>query len=94
MNVVADVVLTGVATNYYFGSSVSSAGDVNGDGYSDVIVGAYGHSSNAGRAYIYYGGIAMNNVVDVTITGSAGTYFGVSVSKAGDVNGDVIFGCG
>ena len=73
MNVIADVVLTGVAVNYYFGSSVSSAGDVNGDGYSDVIVGAYGYSSNAGRAYIYYGGIAMNNVVDVTMTGSAGS---------------------
>ena len=88
MNIVADVVMTGASTNNYFGYSVSSAGDVNGDGYSDVIVGSYGYSSNAGRAYIYYGGIAMNNGSDVIMTGSAGTFFGTSVSSAGDVNGD------
>jgi hypothetical protein len=42
-----------------FGWSVASAGDVNGDGYSDVIIGAYrfdvGANTNEGRAYIYYG---------------------------------------
>ncbi|MBK6876378.1 MAG: FG-GAP repeat protein [Ignavibacteria bacterium] len=32
---------------------VSSAGDVNGDGYSDVIVGAGHYNSNTGRAYIF-----------------------------------------
>ena len=48
--------MTGEATNNNFGYSVSNAGDVNGDGYSDVIVGAYAYSSETGRAYIYYGG--------------------------------------
>ena len=41
MDNVADLTMTGEATNNYFGNSVSSAGDVNGDGYADVIVGAY-----------------------------------------------------
>ncbi|MBL8008671.1 MAG: FG-GAP repeat protein, partial [Ignavibacteria bacterium] len=42
-----------------FGSSVSSAGDVNGDGYSDVIVGLSGYDNgqtDEGTAFVYYGG--------------------------------------
>ena len=89
MNNIADVTLTGEAANNYFGCSVSTAGDVNGDGYSDVIVGANGYSSHTGRAYVYYGGALMNNIADVIITGEAtNNYFGYSVSTAGDVNGD------
>ena len=72
-----------------FGTPVSDAGDVNGDGYGDVIVGAYAYSSNTGRVYIFFGGENMDNTPDLTITGEAtGDYFGNSVSSAGDVNGD------
>src|SRR5262245_65245191 len=42
----------------YLGWSVGTAGDVNGDGYDDVIVGATGYDngqSNEGRAFVYYG---------------------------------------
>ncbi|MBK8983682.1 MAG: FG-GAP repeat protein [Ignavibacteria bacterium] len=92
MDSTADVVLTEEAANDYFGNSVSSAGDVNSDGYSDVVVGAPGNDAggnNAGRAYIYFGGNAMDNTADVILTGAAtGDYFGSSVSTAGDVNGD------
>ncbi|HMR42022.1 MAG TPA: FG-GAP-like repeat-containing protein, partial [Ignavibacteria bacterium] len=88
MNTTADVIITGGATSNYFGYSVSTAGDVNGDGFSDVIVGAYGYSSNTGRAYIYLGGNSMDNTADLIINGSAGISFGNSVSSAGDVNGD------
>ena len=89
MNNIADVTMSGEAANDYFGFSVSGAEDVNGDGYSDVIVGAYGNSSYKGRSYIYYGGAVMNNIADVTMNGEfANNYFGFSVSKAGDVNGD------
>jgi hypothetical protein len=88
MNNTTDVTMTGEETNSYFGISVSGAGDVNGDGYDDIIVGAYGYNSNVGRAYIYYGGNSMNNVADVIMDGGTGNFFGGSVSKAGDVNND------
>ncbi len=65
MNTVADMVFTGVAPDSSFGLSVSTAGDVNGDGYDDVIIGAYAYNYSTGRAYIYYGGSNMNNTADV-----------------------------
>jgi hypothetical protein len=74
----------------WYGASVATAGDVNGDGYSEVIIGAYGHAAMAGRAYAYYGGPG-------TLRQTAGwtkrsnqmeAYFGTSVGTAGDVNGD------
>ncbi|MBK7253160.1 MAG: FG-GAP repeat protein [Ignavibacteria bacterium] len=89
MNSIADVTMTGETTNNVFGYSVSEAGDVNGDGFADVYVGAYGFSSSKGRAYLYYGGASMNNVVDIYMTGDTTlNYFGYSVSGGGDVNGD------
>ena len=92
MNNIADIILTGAAASDRFGTSVSTAGDVNGDGYTDVIVGAYDNDAggtDAGRAYIYFGGASMNNIADVILTGAAaGDFFGGSVSTAGDVNGD------
>ncbi|MBK8553117.1 MAG: FG-GAP repeat protein [Ignavibacteria bacterium] len=92
MNNVADVILTGASVNDYFGSSLSSAGDVNSDGYIDVIVGAIRNDAggtDAGRAYIYFGGSVMNNIADVTLTGAAANdFFGYSVSESGDVNAD------
>ncbi|QQS36631.1 MAG: FG-GAP repeat protein [Ignavibacteriales bacterium] len=95
MDNIADVILTGVASGDFFGESVSNAGDVNGDGYFDVIVGAQKNDaagSDAGRAYIYFGGVSMDNIADVTLTGeAAGDQFGSSVSTSGDVNGDGYF---
>lgn len=79
-----------------FGYSVASAGDVNGDGYSDVIIGAYAYNSGPyfgqGRAYIYHGaatGIsAAPNITLADVTNQSFTFFGISVACAGDVNGD------
>ncbi len=88
----ADVKMTGEAASDNFGRSVSTAGDVNGDGYSDVIVGAYFNDAggiDAGRSYIYYGGLSMDNIADVTMSGETSSdQFGYSVSTAGDMNGD------
>ena len=84
-----DITFTGEASGNFFGYSVSAAGDVNGDGYSDIIIGAYGNNSSTGKAYVYFGGSSMNNVADIVLTGEAsGNFFGFSVSSAGDVNGD------
>lgn len=80
------MVFSGQAFNNYFGCSVSSAGDVNNDGFSDIIVGACYYSNGAGRAYIYLGGQTMDNVADLIISGS--NTFGANVSSAGDINGD------
>ncbi|MHC4093821.1 MAG: FG-GAP repeat protein, partial [Planctomycetota bacterium] len=72
-----------------FGGSVSGAGDVNGDGFADLIVGARwddNNGSNSGSARVFSG---VDGSVLFTFNGdSAGDYFGSSVSGAGDVNGD------
>ena len=76
-----------------FGYSVATAGDVNGDGFSDVIVGAYNYDNgetNEGRAYVYFGsGIGLAPSPAWTReSDQASAGFGVSVATAGDVNGD------
>ncbi len=76
------------------GWSVAPAGDVNGDGYADVIVGAPGLSSNAltsnGRAYVFLGGPSGLAATPAwTFDGTqGGELLGWSVCTAGDVNGD------
>ena len=76
-----------------FGVSVASAGDVNGDGFGDVIVGAYGYDigwTNAGGAFLYLGSVSgLAGSAAWTAGGDqASAQFGVSVASAGDVNGD------
>jgi len=78
-----------------FGRSVATAGDVNGDGYSDVIVGAPlegdGLGHDPGKAYLFLGGSTGPSATPAwtsqgnSVTGSA---FGAAVAPAGDVNGD------
>jgi PKD repeat protein len=87
-NVVADLVLTGAAGGDGLGYAVSSAGDLNADGFADIVVGAFG-SGGTGRAYVYYGGPGLDTVADRIFTGeAAGDNFGLAVASAGDVNGD------
>ena len=90
LSATATTVLAGVSTSSYFGFSVAGAGDVNGDGFGDVIAGAYGVSSNTGAAYVYQGAVTGLSAIAATVIAGVSTssYFGYSVAGAGDVNGD------
>jgi hypothetical protein len=97
--------INGVAAfDGFLGSSVSSAGDVNGDGIGDLIIGALGASPNgigSGQSYVVFGRStgfgsslnlsSLNGSNGFTINGIAvNDRSGSSVSSAGDVNGDGI----
>ncbi len=82
-------VFTGENTYDQFGSSVASAGDVNSDGFSDLIVGAALNDAggyDAGRAYVFSG--QTGDTLYVFTGESAYDRFGFSVASAGDVNND------
>lgn len=80
------------------GYSVASIGDINADGYDDIIIGAYNALDGTGKSYIILGkadGFVDINLVDLlsnqgfSITGAySGDSSGFSVSGAGDINGD------
>jgi hypothetical protein len=84
-----------------FGYSVSGAGDVNGDGIDDVIIGVPKGYTDAGHSYIVYGSDKLPSPINLTYLGNGGVtingddtvgvnHVGSSVSGAGDVNGDGI----
>ncbi|MCA9492351.1 MAG: FG-GAP repeat protein, partial [Myxococcales bacterium] len=77
----------------YYALSVDGAGDVNGDGYADIIVGAYGWSNptfHEGAAFVYYGSASgPSTTADWVMEGDQdNASFGESVAGAGDVDGD------
>ncbi len=77
----------------WMGYSVAGAGDVNGDGFADIIVGAFRYTENQvnqGRAFLYLGSSAGPSLTpDWTTDGEeSGDLYGSSVASAGDVNQD------
>lgn len=98
------VVLNGAAAGDYAGQSVSAAGDFNGDGFDDLVIGAP-YASNgaafAGKAYVVFGSAqGLPNPLNLsTLDATSGLVIeganvfdsvGASVSNAGDINGDGI----
>jgi hypothetical protein len=95
--------LNGIATYDRAGTSVQIAGDVNGDGFDDILIGANGTNDNgthSGAAYMVFGkadwsstptfGLSLLNGANGFAIHGAGAYdrAGASVGAAGDVNGD------
>lgn len=80
----------GVAENDFLGSDVASAGDVNGDGLTDILVGAYGvdqgSQESAGAAFVYSG--ADGSLIYQWAGKETDDVFGWSVAGVGDVSGD------
>ncbi len=89
-----DIVIEGNQAGAQFGFSVACAGDVNGDGFNDVIVGAPKYNNGTvgqGRVTIYHGspfGITTANQTLYGATVNPNANFGYCVASAGDVNGD------
>jgi hypothetical protein len=94
----ADYKLVQTGTRDWAGRSVSSAGDVDGDGLDDVLVGAYGDDdggNEAGAAYIILGSsLGTSSTIDLSsadyklVGEDADDWAGFSASSAGDVDGD------
>jgi len=91
----ADAILVGESAGDDAGASLDFAGDVNGDGRDDILVGARGEdsaASNAGAAYIVYGPVSGEvdlSSADVQLTGeSSNDYTGLTLAGGGDADAD------
>ncbi len=95
----ADITLTGESSSDYMGGyGAMDTADFDGDGYDDLVLGAYGHdtpSSSAGAVYVFYGPLEDTALGGADAgsklsppSSSYGQYMGRSVRNAGDVNGD------
>ncbi len=84
----------GESANDHACARVASAGDVNGDNYDDLIVGAHQRNGNDGAAYLVLGSATPTShslaAADVRLYGDngVGEWLGIAVSGAGDIDGD------
>ncbi len=85
--------IKGEAGGDFFGFSASGAGDVNNDGKSDIIIGAYGANALAGASYVVFG--AATFPASIEASGLDGTNgFKLLGETAGDRSGEAVSGLG
>ncbi|MDP6933112.1 MAG: integrin alpha, partial [Myxococcota bacterium] len=91
----ADVLFEGETKSYLGFQGVGTAGDVDGDGNSDILLGAscIGSGTYAGETYLFLGPLtgssfAPSSDADLVISGDSGDYLGQGLGSAGDVDGD------
>jgi hypothetical protein len=66
----------------------NACGDIDGDGYDDILVGAFGYNNNRGRVYLFYGGPDMDTTADLILEGqNEGDRFGSGI-VCGDIDND------
>jgi Secretion system C-terminal sorting domain/FG-GAP-like repeat/FG-GAP repeat len=70
-----------------FGISIANAGDMNGDGYDDIAVGAAGPIYSGG-VFVFSGGPKMDGNYDAAATFNITSLFGQAITSVGDINGD------
>jgi hypothetical protein len=86
---VPDMTLDGQFPGDLFGASVAGVGDVDGDGFGDLVVGAPGRGAGAGSAYLFRGATTPGLVHAVRYDGAgAGDAFGAAIAGGGDLNFD------
>jgi hypothetical protein len=93
LSTTADWIADGNQVRGWFGRAVSTAGDVNGDGYDDLMVGAPkydGDFLNSGATFIFFGSVTgLSPTPDwTTYVDQADAWYGRRLNTAGDVNGD------
>jgi hypothetical protein len=81
---------SGTLNGEEWGAAVAGAGDLNGDGYDDILIGAPKYGPNReGGAFVYYGGAAgLAKDPGWMAMGEKGSRFGTAVAGVGDVNCD------
>jgi hypothetical protein len=87
MDATVDLILFEEPPELYFGCAVAT-GDVNGDGYCDIVASDYYKNGGRGAAYVFYGGPLLDNVPDITLRGHGYEGFGMTLGSGGDVNSD------
>ncbi|MBN2356093.1 FG-GAP repeat protein [candidate division KSB1 bacterium] len=71
-----------------FGDVLANAGDMNGDGYDDILIGAPYSFYSSGMMFVYCGGPALDTFFDAAKGQLVEGFFGCSLAGVGDVNGD------
>ena len=92
LDTTADLLFCSETPGEFFGSSITGGGDINGDNYADIVIGAvnYWNPPDEGRFYVYYGGSVLDSSADWVVTGHDRPtfHFAWSAVNGGDLNKD------